>query len=86
MNLGFVWAETLSFGMCLNVGLHLLCSFPFRPWLILKNIASRLKSIKTLNVVNTFKIKFNVPLNIEKTEVIPCNLSACDDGLHAALG
>jgi len=29
MDLGFVWAETLGFGLCLNVGLHLLCSFPF---------------------------------------------------------
>ena len=34
VNLGFVWAETLSFGMCLNVGPYLLCSFPFWPQLI----------------------------------------------------
>ena len=33
------------------------------------NIASRLNSIKTLNVVNTFKIKFKVHLNFERTEV-----------------
>ena len=34
------------------------------------NIASHLNSIKTLNVVNTFKIKFKVHLNIERTKVI----------------
>ena len=28
-----------------------------------------INSVKTLNVVNTFKIKFKVHLNIEKTEV-----------------
>jgi hypothetical protein len=36
VNLGFVQAETLSFGMSLNVGPHLLCSSLFWPWLILK--------------------------------------------------
>jgi hypothetical protein len=48
--LGFVQVGTLSFGMSLNVGLHLLCS--------------HLNSIKTLNIVNMFKIKFKVHLNI----------------------
>jgi hypothetical protein len=36
VDMGFVQAETLSFGLCLNVGLHLLCSFLFWPPLILK--------------------------------------------------
>jgi hypothetical protein len=36
VDMGFVQAETLSFGLCLNVGLHLLFSFLFWLWLVLK--------------------------------------------------
>ena len=67
MNLGFVWAETLSFGMCSNVGIVFL---PVLAMAHTYNIASRLNSIKTLNVANTFKTKFKVHLNIEKTKVL----------------